>query len=156
MALQDSRRFVTLERIVKNGFINFGRNVWLAIAAIAMMGITLTILLFAIVANVTLRHEINDLKSHIDVSIFLKDKVSDKQTTDLVQNLQKIDEVKSVDYISKVEALKTYREQNANNPELLAAISEIDNPLPAKLVIHPKDAYKMQTIKSFINKPQNK
>jgi cell division protein FtsX len=48
-------KYITLERIIKNGVVSFGRNVWLAIAAIAMMAITLTILLFAIVANTTFK-----------------------------------------------------------------------------------------------------
>ena len=66
-------QFIAFERVVKNGVVNFGRNIWLAIAAIAMMSITLTILLFAVVANATFRHTIDDLTSHIDVSVFLKE-----------------------------------------------------------------------------------
>jgi len=68
-------RFITLERILKSGTINFGRNIWLAIAAMAMMSITLTILLFAVVANATFSHTVNNLTSHIDVSVYLKDSV---------------------------------------------------------------------------------
>ena len=49
--LMKDHKYITVERIIKNGFINFGRNIWLAIAAIAMMAITLTILFFAIVSN---------------------------------------------------------------------------------------------------------
>jgi cell division protein FtsX len=83
----DSKRYITIERVIKNGFINFGRNVWIAIAAIAMMAITLTILLFAVVANATFRHTIDDLTSHIDVTVFLKDDVKESTRSKLIQDV---------------------------------------------------------------------
>ncbi|HVO86494.1 MAG TPA: permease-like cell division protein FtsX [Candidatus Binatia bacterium] len=149
-----NHKLVTLKRIVKNGFVNFGRNIWLAIAAIAMMGITLTILLFAFVANVTFNHTISDITSHIDVSVYLKDSVSDAQRDNLIKQIGALDNVESVTYVSKIEALKQYEQQNANNPDLLAAISETDNPLPSSLVIRPKDPNDLQSIKDFLDKPQ--
>lgn len=154
--MNSSKRFITLERIIKTGFINFGRNVWLAIAAIAMMGITLTILLFAVVANATFNHTISDLTSHIDVSVYLKDSVTEKQRNDLIQDLKHIENVQSVSYVSKADALKKYEKENANNPILLSAISQTDNPLSAELHIKPDDPNKLDTIKSFLDKPSVK
>jgi cell division transport system permease protein len=148
-----SKRYITIERIFKNGVINFGRNIWLAIAAIAMMGITLTILLFAVVANATFTHTIADITSHIDVSVYLKDSVTQKQRTDLTAQLKGIDNVKSVEYVSKDDALKAYQQQNANNKDLLTAISQTGNPLPASLKIKPKDPNKLQSLKEFLDKP---
>ena len=147
-------KFITLERIFKNGFVNFGRNIWLAIAAMAMMAVTLTILLFAIVANATFSHTISDITSHIDVSVYLKDEVTDEQRSSLIVELKQIDNVQAVGYTSKDQALKNYRAQNIDNPELLAAISETDNPLPASLVISPKDPNKLDTIKDYLDKPE--
>src|SRR5437868_5366847 len=149
-------RYITVERIIKNGFINFGRNVWLAIAAIAMMGITLTILLFAIVANSTFNHTISDLTSHIDVVEYLKDSVTSPQLDKQLNQLKALPNVKSVQYTSKNEALKAYEALNANNPTLLAAISETDNPLPASVTIKPIDPNKLQDIQNFLNKPDQK
>jgi cell division transport system permease protein len=148
------RKIITLERVVKNGLVSFGRNIWLAIAAIAMMAITLTILLFAVIANATFSHSINDITSRIDVSVYLKDEVSQQQRDDLIVQLQSINNVASVEYVSKEQALKIYREQNADNPDLLAAISETTNPLPASLSLKPKDPNQLQTIKDFLDKPE--
>ena len=149
-------KYITLERIIKNGFINFGRNVWLAIAAIAMMTITLTILLFAIIANTTFNHTIADLNSHIDVVEYLKDSVTSQQRDKQLNELKSLPNVKSVSYTSKSDALKTYEAQNANNPTLLAAISETDNPLPASITIKPVDPDKLQDIQNFLDKPDQK
>jgi len=149
-----SRRYIAFERIIKSGVINFGRNIWLAIAAIAMMTITLTILLFAFVANVTFNHTISDITSHIDVSVYLKDSVTDSQRNKLTSEIYQVNNVKSISYISKAQALKDYEAINANNPNLLAAISETDNPLPASLDIKPKDPNQLQSIKDFLDKPE--
>jgi len=54
---------------------------------------------------------------------------------------------------AKEEALKRYRAQNVDNPELLAAISEVDNPLSQELLIQPIDPNNMQPIKDFLDQP---
>lgn len=149
-----NRKIITLERIIKNGVVGFGRNIWLAIAAIAMMCITLTILLFAVVANATFSHTIDEITSRIDVSVYLKDTVTDEDRNKLIDRLKEVDNVKDVTYVSKAEALKTYRDQNIDNPELLNAISETANPLPASLIIKPEDPNKLDSIKAFLDKPE--
>jgi cell division transport system permease protein len=149
-------KYITLERIIKNGVVNFSRNVWLAIAAIAMMGITLTILLFAIIANATFTHTISDLTSHIDVVEYLSDSVTPAQADKQLSQLRHLPNVKAAQYTSKTDALKAYEAQNANNPTLLAAISQTDNPLPASITIKPVDANKLQDIQDFLNKPAQK
>lgn len=146
-------KYITIERIIKNGVINFGRNVWLAIAAMAMMTITLTILLFAVVANATFSHTVDNLLSHIDVSFYLKDNVSTQQRVKLENELRKLPNVKSVSYTSKQQALKNYIADNANNSDLLAAVSQTDNPLPASLTIKPVDPNKLQDIQDFLERP---
>lgn len=150
----NKRKLVTIERVFKNGIINFGRNIWLAIAAIAMMAITLTILLFAFVANATFNHTIDEITSRIDVSVYLKDTVTEEQRTRLISQIRDIDNVQSVEYISKEQALKTYIQQNTDNPELLAAISETSNPLPASLNIKPKEPNNLDSIKRFLDRPE--
>lgn len=149
-------KYITVERIIKNGFVNFGRNVWLAVAAIAMMGITLTILLFAIIANATFTHTISDLTSHIDVTEYLKDSVTQSQVDKQIRELKSLPNVKSATYTSKADALKSYEALNANNPTLLAAISQTDNPLPASITIKPTDPNKLQDIQDFLSKPAQK
>ncbi len=145
-------RFITLERILKNGAVNFTRNVWLSIAAIAMMTITLTILLFAVVANATFSHTVNDLTSKIDVSVYLKDSVTTAQKDSLVSQLYKISNVKTVQYLNKDQVLANYEKTNAGNTLLLSAISQTDNPLSAELHITPKDPNQLGSIKTFLDR----
>lgn len=150
------RKLITGERIVKSGFTNFWRNIWLSVAAVAMMSTTLTILLFAVVANATFNNTIANITNRIDISVYLKDTVTLDQQEKLISQIQRIDNIKSVTYVSKAQALKSYEQQNANNPNLLAAISQTENPLPASLKIKPKDPNRLQPIKDFLDKTEVK
>lgn len=149
------QRWITHERVLKNGLISFGRNVWLAVAAIAMMAVTLSILLFLIIANSTLNHSIQNITGKIDVTAYLKDSDSQAQIDKLKSDLEALPSVQSVGYTSKAQALADYRAQNANNVNLLEAISETNNPLPASLKVKPKDPNNLQPIRDFLSQPAN-
>lgn len=149
-------RFITLGRIVRTGVVNFVRNLSLAAAAMAVMGVTLTILLFSLVANATFSNTIRQITDKIDVSVYLKDDVTTEQRENLMSQVTKLPNVRKVGYISKDEALAQYKAENANNVDLLQAVNETNNPLPASIQISPINPNRIQTIKDFLDKPENK
>lgn len=150
------KRYNTFRRIVRTGLLNFVRNAWLAIAAIAIMTVTLTIILFSIVANATFANTIAQINDKIDISVYLKDDITDRQRKQLTEALKELPNVRDVSYVSKEDALEKYRTDNANKQSLLQAISETGNPLPASLSIDPVDPTKIETIRQFLDKPENK
>lgn len=147
------RRFITLGRIIRTGVVNFVRNLWLAIAAMAIMLVTLTIILFSIIVNATFNNTVAQITDKINISLYLKDSVTPEQTRHLVTELKALPNVQSVKYLSKAQALQAYERQNAGNTQLLQAINETDNPLPATVQIKPKDLNKIDAIRAFVNKP---
>lgn len=133
--------------------VNFVRNMWLAIAAMAIMIITLTIILFSVIVNATFNNTVQQITSKIDVSVFLKDSVTQDQTNKLIKQLKSMPSVKSVTYLSKEQALQSYESQNAGNSQLLQAIDETSNPLPATIHIKPTDLNQINQIRKFVNRP---
>src|SRR5580698_8275045 len=103
-----NRRWITLLRITHTGIVNFMRNLSLAIAAMAVMTVTLTIVLFSIVTNATFTNTIAQITDKIDVSVFLKDSVTPAQTDQLLSQLKGLSNVKSVQYLDKDQALEQY------------------------------------------------
>lgn len=152
------RNLISFERVIKSGLLNFVRNAWLAIAAIAVMVITLSIVLFSVIANATFANTINQITDRIDVSVYLKDDISAnaEQRQDLIEQVQNLDSVKSVVFISKDDALTRYKEQNKGNLDLLLAISQTDNPLPASLQIKPENPDNIEPIRQFLEQPNIK
>src|SRR4249919_1980823 len=128
------RKFVTFTRIVETGAVNFMRNAWLAIAAMAVMIITLTIVLFSLITNATFSNTIAQITNKIDVSVYLKDSTTDAQAKQLVSGLQKQPSVKKVQYLNKQQALQSYITQNKNNADLVTAATESGNPIPATIL----------------------
>lgn len=149
-------RTTTCMRIVRTGMVNFVRNAWLAIAAMAIMIITLTIILFSIIANATFGNTVQQITDKINISIYLKDTVTKQQAETFVDGLKKLPNSEKVTYLSKTDALKVYMEQNKDNPQLLAAINETDNPLPATIQVKPRDLNKLDEIRAFVDSTENK
>jgi hypothetical protein len=147
-----NRKLITLGRIIHTGTVNFIRNASLAIAAMAVMVVTLTIILFSLVTNETFKHTIDQITNKIDISVYLKDEVTDAQAKDLVSQLDQLENVKSTQYLSKEQVLKRYTTQNAGNADLLSAINSTSNPLPATILVKPRDLNKIQDIKDFLSK----
>lgn len=148
------RKLITLSRIVHSGLLNFGRNASLAIAAIAVMVVTLTIVLFSVVTSVTMNHTIAQIADKINVSIYLNDNVTAAQRTGLMNDLKKLSQVKAVSYISKDQALAVYKAENAGNKDVLTAIQEAGgNPLPASIQVDPVDPGKIDQIQVLLNRP---
>lgn len=148
--------FHTQARIIRAGMQNFVRNATLAIAAMAVIVITLTIILFSVVANATFANTVSQLTDKIDISVYLADDISDTQREQLIKNIQSISNVKSINYKSKEKALEDYQRENQNDLGLLVAISQTDNPLPASLQIKPKDPNRIQEIQSYLEQPEVK
>ncbi len=147
------RKLITLGRIIRTGMVNFVRGLWLAIAAMAIMIITLTIILFSVIVNATFGNTVAQITDKINISLYLKDDVTPAQTKDLVRKLEAQPSVASVTYLTKEQARQEYMKQNAGNEALLQAISETNNPLPATVQIKPVDLNQINQIRSFVEQP---
>jgi cell division transport system permease protein len=148
-------KLITLYRIIRTGLVNFFRNLSLAVAAVAVMVVTLTLILFLVIANAAFGNTIQQINNKINVSVYLSDSVTDQQLTNFESKLKQLPNVKSIQYVSKDEALAQYKAEHANNLDLLKAVDEAGtNPLPASLQIEPKDTNRIQDIKTFLDRPE--
>jgi len=147
------KKLIVIGRIINSGVINFIRNLSLAIAAMAIMLVTLTIVLFSVIVNFTFSHTISQITNKIDVSVYLQNDVNHLQTEDLLNQLRHQSNVAAVSYLSKQEALKVYEQQNASNPQLIQAVNEASNPLPPTIIIKPINLNNLQSIRDFLEQP---
>ena len=141
------RKLITISRIFQSGLRNFVRNAWLSVAAIAVMVITLTIVLFSVIANATFANTIEQITDKIDISVYLKDAVSEEDTSDVIAKLESVENVKEVEYISKDEARDNFIEDNQDDLDLRVSITQTgDNPIPATVRIKPTDTNKLEEL----------
>jgi cell division transport system permease protein len=150
------RKMLMLWRIFVNGTNNFVRNAWLSAAAMAVMIITLTIVLFSIISNATFSYTVQQIRDKIDISVYLKDSVNEDQRNKLTDQLKQIPNVKEIEFISKEDAVKIFKEINKDNIDLQLAVSQTDNPLPASLQIKVHDPNLIEPIREFLEKKEVK
>lgn len=147
------RKAITFFRIIKTGIINFLRNLSLAIAAMAIMIVTLTIVLFSVITNFTFTHTISQITNKINISIYLNNNVSKAQVNNLIGQLKQLPNVQTVSYLSKAQVLAQYEKQNTANQQLIQAVNETANPLPPTIIIKPSNLNNLNAIRSFLAKP---
>jgi len=151
------QRLITLGRIFHTGVVNFMRNVTLAVAAMAVMVVTLTIVLFSVITNATFENTIAQITAKIDVSVFLEDTTTDAQAKQMVDTLRKQPDVAKVEYLNKAEALRRDIEQNRENSNLSNAVAQLGaNPIPATIHVFPRDLNQVPAITNFLNQPAYK
>ena len=147
------RKWVTLLRVGRTGAVNFVRNVSLAIAAIAVMVVTLTIVLFSFITNASFNHTIAQFTKQIDISVYLQDSVSETQGKQLANQLKTLPNVESVEYLNKDQALQSFLQTTDNDKKLQQAAMQAGNTIPATIHIKPRDLNKIQDIKNYLTKP---
>src|SRR5207248_5183069 len=98
------RRLITLWRIVHTGIVNFMRNISLAVAAMAVMVVTLTIVLFSLITNATFENTIRQITNKINVSVYLQDSVSETQAKQFTAQIGRLPDVQKVEYLNKQQA----------------------------------------------------
>lgn len=145
------RRLLTLGRITKYGFDNFARNLWLSIAATAVMTITLMIIFVVFAARLVLTDTITTLSDKVDMSIYLKTATTDEVGAELKAKIEALSSVKSVVYISAEEARAQIAEENKDNADVLEAIKEATNKNPATLRIVVADINDTSELEAFVD-----
>ena len=143
-------------RMVKSGFSSFIRNGWLSVASITVMVLTLLTLSIFFILNIVLNTGIKTIQDKIDISVYFKDEVKQVQVIDIQNELASMSEVKSIKYISKEDALASFKLQNKDNQKLLDSINGIDNSLPASLEIKVYNPNKLDQITRVLDQDKYK
>jgi cell division transport system permease protein len=129
---------------LKEAFRALSRNAAPSLAAM------LTVLLTALVLGVFIpivqatTGTANRVRSRVVVNVYLRDNINQQQLTALKQRLDTTPNVKSVDYISKQQALRQLQSSRKGTSEAIQLLGT--NPLPATYRVVPKDPGQVQGI----------
>jgi len=144
------RQWLTFLRMCRYGINNFSRNAWLTIAATAVMTITLLIIFITMSARNVLTESVLEISKNVDMSIYLESDVTDSQVASIMADLRKLSNVQEVNFVSSDAARAQQAEQNKGNPELLNAINQATNKLPATIRINLKDINDTSQLDTFV------
>ena len=132
---------VSLGRILKFSAQDISRNIWLTVVTVTILLLALFSVNALMVVKVISQNAIEAVKGKIDISLYLKSDSTDVAIENLRTEVTNMDLVKSVNYVSKSDALESFREKNQENPEIINALQELGrNPLSPSLIIVPKSS----------------
>lgn len=142
----------TLTRILKFGWQNFRRNSWLSIATISIMILTLVVFQGLILFHVFTGIALENLKDKIDISIYFASEAGENDILKIQKNLEKRNDIKQVEYISREKALALFKERHKDDPTINQALQELEaNPLSSSLNIKAKNPADYSVIAAFLD-----
>jgi len=121
------------------------RNRLLSIATLSTVTICILILGMAVLLTINAGHFMNRLESDLEMMVFVEDSLDKGQLTDLGQEIENLSGVKSVQFISKDQALNSLQSKFADKKyDLKQTVG--DNPLPNSFKVkaeNPEDVAKI-------------
>ncbi|WKZ83284.1 MAG: permease-like cell division protein FtsX [Acidimicrobiia bacterium] len=119
---------------------NLRRNVLVVFAAVVAVFVMLTLVFGTIVLRWSIDEDIGRWDDNVRVIAFLSDDLGLDDIDALQAEVQSWEEVESVTYFSKAEALIEFRELFADQQSLIDVVEEDPSVLPASLRIAPREA----------------
>ena len=119
---------------------------------------TLTVMLLALIVfssliifNVVATSALDSIQEKIDISVYFKTNAPEDEVLRIKRSLEELEEVKSVEYISRDKALEMFKERHLEDATITQAVDELgENPLSASLNIKADDPSKYSLIASYL------
>lgn len=127
----------TLGRHVREGVKNLGRNGWMSFASISAVTFTLFILGVFLVLAMNVNYFAQSVEKQVEIRVFMADLTTKEALQQFEQDVRALDKVESVQFVSKDEGLKQFRESMGDKAYLFDGL-EKGNPLPDAFVVKAK------------------
>jgi cell division transport system permease protein len=129
---------------LREAFRTLRRNGAPSVAAIVTTGITILVLGVLLPLFFLTQQTSQGVRNELSLKVFLFDDATSGETASLKHKITAIPHVKSVDYVSKADAVKILKGR-LNDPSILNQLNT--NPLPASFTVKPTDPAHLQTIR---------
>lgn len=142
-------------RFLKIALQNLFRNFWLSITSIIIMLLMLFSLSLLYGFSALGQQILNSVRDKMDLGIYLKQNIDQNQVNLLRSELENMDEVKEVYYLTSEESLEKFEQKHQNDPLILKSLKELnENPLGAVLTLKFHNPSDYQKAISIINQPE--
>lgn len=114
--------------LIKEGIKNVWNNRIMTIASVCVLVSCLVLTGSAVLLSMNVAKVVESVGDSNETTVYLEDDVSDVEAAYIGKDLQKIENIATVEFYSKEEAFKEY--ENALGEEIFANLQGDDNPLP--------------------------
>ncbi|MEK7541537.1 MAG: permease-like cell division protein FtsX [Patescibacteria group bacterium] len=143
--------FVTVQRVIRAGFLGFRRNGWLSTATTLVMALVLFVLGNLVFVGAFADTALRSLESKIDITVYFVPDAEESEILAVAREVEALQDVRAVEYVSRDAALALFRERHRENALIASALEELgDNPLQASINITAVDPGHYGTISDFL------
>ncbi|MBA7626665.1 Cell division protein FtsX [subsurface metagenome] len=139
--------------IIREALIGLRRNGIMTLIAISIMFFSLFLFGLFLVGTFNLFGIIKVAREKVEINAFLREALQDGARDELIRKIETMVGVKSVEYVSKEQALEEFKREIPNATSLIEALKT--NPLPPSFKIKLKDAFtspdKVEEVASKLN-----
>ncbi len=128
--------FVNFKKILRFGAQSFARNFWLAILTVSILVLLLLSINVLVVMNFLTDEASRQMKSKVDISIYLKPGVGDEEAQNFRTYLLTLPAVASVTYTDADAVLKNFKTSHKEDEKILSSLDVLDkNPFGGVLTV---------------------
>lgn len=140
-----------MKRILRTGFFNFWRDSTVSLASVLVMMVTLLVIGLISFSGAILNTTLVELKNKIDINVTFVVTASEEDILNLKHTIESLPEVSLVTYVSREEALTSFKERHSADQSILSALDELgENPLGAVLNIKAVDPSQYASVAEFL------
>ncbi len=148
--------WLNTKRVLRSGAQSFFRSGFVTFSSVVVLTITLFIIASTLLLGGFLNFTLDNVKQKVDINVYFMTTASEPDVLAVKKSLEGLPEVSSVEYISREQALETFKEKHSGDNLTLQALSELgDNPLGASLNIKAKDPSQYAGIAKFLEGDNN-
>lgn len=135
----------TSEYFIKEVYTSFKRNIWMTLASILTVVLSLFILGFFSIVILNLNKMADTLESQVQISVYLKDDLSQEEIDETKETLSKIEGLQDIKFTTREEAMENFKERLGDQQFLLDALDDT-NPLPDSFSLTVTSPQQVKTI----------
>ena len=135
----------TSEYFIKEVYTSFKRNIWMTLASIFTVVLSLFILGFFSIVILNLNKMADTLESQVQISEYLKDDLSQEEIDETKETLSKIEGLQDIKFTTREEAMENFKERLGDQQFLLDALDDT-NPLPDSFSLTVTSPQQVKTI----------
>ncbi len=143
---------ISVGYFVRESVTNFRRNWVMSLGAVITIYLSLLLVGIFIATGFVVNNIVQSVEDKVTIQVFLKDGAATSDVNALQQWMLADPLVKGVDYTSKEEALKKFREDMKQSPEIIDQLE--GNPLPASLDVTLKDPRSVEEMVAQIKRSE--
>lgn len=139
--------FIGFFRALRFSLHNIARNVWLSVVTVFLLFLTMLSITLVVNLNIVGNRVLGAVEEHVSVDFYFYDSATEEDVLAAQEYLESLDTVKDVIYVSKEQALADFTEAHKDEPDIMAALSELEkNILPASLLVRAQSIADYQAI----------